>query len=103
MPNWKITNLKKLASVTDGANNTKQNVIQQIDASYISDESEVLHNSVVAISHIDLSNFTEYDDLTEDMCIEWVRTILEETGELSKIENPSTVSNDVEMSDGLPW
>ena len=102
MPVWKITNLKRLASATDGGATTKQNVVQQIDAEYV-DEDVVLHRETVCLSVTDLSSFTEYDSLTEEDCVAWVRAALTETGELDKIETPPTLSSEGGMLDGTPW
>ncbi len=106
MPSWRIKSLKKASSATDEAEITKQNVVQQIDAEYIDNDGIVLHQSSVCLGLSDFSSYTEYDDLTEQGCIDWVRNALSASGQLDEIENPAypSASNaDTEISDGLPW
>ena len=90
MPSWRIKNLKKASSATDEAEITKQNVVQQIDAEYIDDDGIVLHQSSVCLGLSDFSSYTEYDDLTEQGCIDWVRNALSASGQLDEIENGLT-------------
>ena len=105
MPSWRIKNLKKASSATDEAEITKQNVVQQIDAEYVDDET-VLYKSSVCLGLSDFSSYTEYEDLTEQDCIDWVRNGLLASGQLDEIENPTAPSSsnaDAGVSDGLPW
>jgi len=106
MPSWIIKNLKKMSSATDEAEITKQNVVQQIDAEYVDDDGNTLHQATVCLGLSNFSSHTEYADLTEQDCLDWVRNGLQETGQLDQIENPSIASinnSDPEVSDGLPW
>lgn len=103
MPNWKITNLKRLASATDGSDVTKQNVVHQVEAHYLDDNGEVLDKASVALSLSNFSSFAEYDALSEADCIAWLRNALTQTGQLSQIETPPTPSSEGGMLDGTPW
>ena len=93
MYNWKITNIKCVLD-QDG----KQNIVKEVEFSI-----DDLINGGVVIPYTE-GDFLAYDQLTEDVVIGWVKSVLTEAlvssyeAKVDQLKNPATTGYKP-----LPW
>lgn len=107
---WKITDIQYIPSL-----NGKDKVIRQIQWKAFNPENNRGQKGNLAVSTVDLSNFTNFEDLSEADIVAWVKAAEAEAGTLDEIEaylndtpnqsqdQSETIGIQVETESGLPW
>ena len=107
---WKITDIQYIPSL-----NGKDKVIRQIKWKASNPENGKIRKGLLAVSTVDLSNFTNFEDLTESDILAWVKNAETEAGTMDDIEaylndtalqsqdNPEATGDQVQTESALPW
>lgn len=104
---WKITGLKRKDS-TNLKNIIVQTYWKKIGTDDDGNQGEFIGATPFDLSTVDPNNFTSYEDLTEEMVLEWIKSQVvgdyeEHVNRHIQKQIDAIVSPSVEVIGGFPW